>query len=382
MKRLILLLATLGCLQLTSEAQIQGTIKSSPTSSFKITIRNSSAATIAGNFAQYNAAIRIPQTTPTPTLTVSNLLPLGTIVVTSTYTDSVAGYTYYNIFYEAPTALPNPISLAQNVEQDIFAGTFSNGTGSVQVDLVDTKMFTDPSATTFTGTGINQFTQFYVNIDPSGTNGDATNYAVRFYDNAESTPATIAPTTSFVGLAGVPLPITFSHIEATKRDNASVITWGTSFEMNNVGYYIERSNDGKAFTKIGFQNSKATNGNSNSALEYSFTDARPFAGINYYRLKQMDKDGKSVYSKIVSVAFDNAQVVKIYPNPATSMVTVDAAAIKNISLYNVLGQMVNAPVTYGNSSHNINTSALAKGTYTLRIVTDNGTTTQKLILQN
>jgi hypothetical protein len=380
MKRLILLLATLGCLQLTSEAQIQGTIKNSPTNSFKITIRNSSAATIAGNFAQYNAAIRIPEVIPAPSLAVSNLLPLGTIAVTSTYTEG--GYIYYNIFYEAPTALPNPISLAQNVEQDIFAGTFSNGAGTVQVDLVDTRMFTDPTATAFTGTGSNQFTQFYVNIDPSGINGDATNYAVRFYDNAESTPATIAPTTSFVGLVGVPLPITFSHIEATKRDNAAVVTWGTSFEMNNVGYYVERSNDGKTFTKIGFQNSKATNGNSNAALEYSFTDAKPFSGINYYRLKQMDKDGKSVYSKIVSVAFDNAQVVKIYPNPATSMVTVDAAAIKSISLYNVLGQMVNAPVTYGNSSHNINTSALAKGTYTLRIVTDNGTTTQKLILQN
>jgi hypothetical protein len=380
MKRLILLLATLSFLQSTSEAQVQGTIKSSPANSFKITIRNSSATTIAGNFAQYNAAIRVAQTVPQPTLVVNNLLPVGTMAITSTYT--AGGYTYFNIFYEAPSAVTNPVSLAQNVELDIFTGTITNGAGSAQVDLVDTWMFTDATATTNTGTGISQFTQFYINIDPSGLNGDATNYAARFYSNAQSTAATLAAGTSFVGLLNVPLPVTFTHIEAVKRDNVSEITWGTALEINNVGFYVERSNDGKTFFPIGFQNSKATNGNSNAVLEYSFTDTKPFAGINYYRLKQMDKDGKTAYSKIVDVAFDNAQHVKVYPNPATNMVTVDAASIKAIELYNVLGQTVNAPVTFGSSSHNINTSALAKGTYTLRIVTDNGTTTQKLILQN
>jgi hypothetical protein len=380
MKRLILLLATLGCLQSTSEAQIQGTIKSSPANSFKITIRNSSATTIAGNFAQYNAAIRVAQTVPQPALVVNNLLSVGTISITSTYTHG--GYTYFNIFYEAPSAVTNPVSLAQNVELDIFTGTITNGTGTAQVDLVDTWMFTDPSAQTNTGIGVNQFTQFYTNIDPSGTNGDATNYTQRFYSNPQSTAATIAPTTSFVGLTGVPLPVTFTHIEATKRNNASLVTWGTAFEMNNVGFYVERSNDGKTFFPIGFQNTKATNGNSNSALEYSYTDAKPLAGINYYRLKQMDKDGKAAYSTIVNVAFDNAQAIKVYPNPATNMVTVDAASAKSIELYNVLGQMVNAPVTYGSSSHNINTSGLARGSYTLRIITENGATTQKLILQN
>lgn len=380
MKRLILLLATLSCLHVTSEAQVQGTIKSSPANSFKITIRNSSATTIAGNFAQYNAAIRVAQTVPQPSLAVNNLLPVGTISVTSTYTSG--GYTYYNIYYEAPSAVANPVSLAQNVELDIFTGTLTNGAGAAQVDLVDAYMFTDFTASTHTGTGTNQFTQFYMNIDPSGPAGDATNYAARFYSNPESTAATLAPATSFVGLINVPLPVTYTHIEAAKRDNASLVTWGTAFETNSVGYNVERSNDGKTFTKIGFQNSKAVNGNSNSVLEYSFTDAKPFAGINYYRLKQVDKDGKSEYSKIVSVSFDNAQTVKVYPNPATSMVTVDATSVRSIGLYNVLGQIVNAPVTYGSSSHSINTSGLAKGSYTLRIVTDNGTTTQKLILQN
>lgn len=380
MKKLLLLLATFCCLQLTSEAQVQGTIKSSPANSFKITIRNSSATTIAGNFAQYNVAIRVPQTTPQPSLVLTNLLPTGTLIITSTYTEGI--YTYYNIFYEAPSAIANPVSLAQNVELDIFTGTFSNGTGSAQVDLVDTWMFTDPSAQTNTGIGSSQFTQFYINIDPSGPFGDATNYTARFYANAESTPATLSSTTSFVGLDAVPLPVTFTHIEAAKSGNTSLVTWGTAHEMNNVGFYIERSNDGKTFLPIDFQGSKATNGNSNGNLEYSFTDFRPFSGINYYRLKQMDIDGKIAYSKIVSVSFDNAPAVKVYPNPATNMVIVDAASVKGIELYNMLGQIVNAPVTYGSSNHNINTSALARGSYTMRIVTELGTTTQKLVLQN
>jgi hypothetical protein len=379
MKKLILLLATIGCLQNMAHALVQGTIKPAPANSFTITIRNSDPGTITGNFAQYNAAIRVAQTVPQPTLTLTNLLPVGSVTVNLTY--SSGGYTYYNIVFEAGTSVSNPVSLAQNVELDIFSGTFSNGSGSAQVDLVDTWMFTDPTGLTHTGTGISQFTQFYVNIDPSGPSGDATNYSARFYTNAQSTTAVNAAATSFVGLASVPLPVNFSHIEVSKNNSNAVLTWGTAIESNNAGFYIERSNDGKMFNSVGYVASKAVNGNSNEAQEYAFTDNRPLAGVNYYRLKQMSKDGQTLYSTIVNVAFENSQTVKIYPNPAIDRITVEAAAVKSITLYNLLGQAVHAPVNYGSSSHNVITSGLAKGSYSVRILTENGTITQKLILQ-
>ncbi len=379
MKRLILLLATIGCLQNMANPLVQGTIKPSPANSFKVTIRNSDPGTIAGNMAQYNVAVRVAQTVPQPTLSLTNLLSVGTVSVNLTYT--AAGYTYYNIVFEAGASVTNPVSLPQNVELDIFSGTFSNGSGSAQVDLVDTWMFTDPTGLTHTGTGINQFTQFYVNIDPSGPSGDATNYSARFYTNAQSTTAVNAPATSFVGLLGVPLAVSFAHIDVVKNNNSAMLTWGTATENNNAGFYIERSNDGKSFSSIGYVSSKAAGGNSTEALEYGFNDERPLAGVNYYRLKQASTDGNMLYSTIVNVAFEGSQNVKIYPNPAIDRITVEADAVKTISLYNMMGQAVNAPIQYGSSSHNVITSGLAKGSYSVRILTGNGVMTQKLILQ-
>jgi hypothetical protein len=378
MKRLILLLAMLGLVSYSSQALVQGTIKPAAANAFKITIKNIDPVSISGNFAQYNAAIRVAQTVPQPALILTNLLPVGSVTITSTYTSGI--YTYYNIFFEAPTGTPNPVTMVQNAELDIFSGVLTNGAGSAQVDLVDTWMFTDATATAHTGTGTSQFTQFYINIQPSGLNGDATNYAARFYSNGQSTAATNATGTSFVGLLNVPLPVDFTHIEGTRNNNTAVINWGTAHEMRNAGFDVERSNDGKSFTRIGFQRSLAANGTSNEALEYSFADVKPLAGVNYYRVKQTDVDGQSLYSKVVTVAFDNATTVKVFPNPATSNVTVEAAAVKNISLINQLGQTVQAPVTYGTSSHTVVTAGLAKGTYTIRISTETGTTTQKLVI--
>lgn len=382
MKKLLLLLSAILCLQLSTQAQggIQATIKPVTATQFKVTIKNAAATAVTGNFAQYNAAIRVPQTAPQPGLVINNLLPVGSVSVNLAYTQGI--YTYYNIVFEAPSGTPNPVSLVQNAELDIFSASFTGGTGIAQVDLVDSWMYNDPSGATHTGTGTSPFSIFYVNIQPSGLNGDATNYTTRLYSNAQSTAATNAPGTSFVGLTNVPLPVNIMDIHAARNENTSIITWSTASEINNAGFDIERSNDGKTFTGIGSQRSLAVNGNSDAVLKYQFTDMTPAPGINHYRLKQTDKDGKIQYSKVVSLTFGTARQVKVYPNPATDQVTIEATAVQSISLFNVLGQFVQVPVHYGAGSHTIATSGLAKGSYTLRIVTENGTTQQKIVLQN
>jgi len=379
MKRIILLLALFGLFQTTSNALVQGTIKQSVANSFKVTIKNIDAVTIAGNFAQYNAAIRVAQTAPQPTLVLTNLMAVGNVSIIGTYT--AGGYTYYNIYYEAPTGVPNNVSLTQNTELDIFSGTFTSGVGSAQVDLVDTWMATDFTGVSHTGTGTSQFTQFYINIQPSGPNGDATNYAARFYSNAQSTAATNASTTSFVGLLSVPLSVSLSKIEAVKEKTSAIVKWTTASEMANTGFDIERSIDGKTFAKIGFEKSKAINGNSSLSIDYSFTDARPLAGVNYYRLKQIDQDGRFVYSQVVNVAFDNNTGIRVYPNPATDKVIVEGSNISSVSVYNAMGQLVKVPATIGASGRSISLGGLAKGMYTLHIETSNGQTVQKIILQ-
>jgi len=89
---------------------------------------------------------------------------------------------------------------------------------------------------------------------------------------------------------------------------------------------LERSADGKAFEKIG-QIKGA--GNSVIKLNYTFMDNHPANGINYYRLKQVDDDGKCTYSESISLDYtlftsnsDKDLQISIYPNPAVNEIKV------------------------------------------------------------
>lgn len=110
------------------------------------------------------------------------------------------------------------------------------------------------------------------------------------------------------------LPVTWISFSGKQQTDAILLTWQTAAETNNLGFEIERSSDGKTFERIGFVDG---NGDSRVSKSYHFTDSHPFS-INYYRLKQIDRtDGKSDYSRIISVKGPKASF-SVYPNPAQS----------------------------------------------------------------
>jgi len=109
------------------------------------------------------------------------------------------------------------------------------------------------------------------------------------------------------------LPITLLDFSAHKSGNDVTLLWSTSFELNNSYFSIERSADGKSFAAIGRVEGQ---GNSNLVTSYTYTDGHPLAGVGYYRLRQVDLDGKSSYSKILSLRSDAAvNIVSLYPSP-------------------------------------------------------------------
>lgn len=89
--------------------------------------------------------------------------------------------------------------------------------------------------------------------------------------------------------------------------------------MENIGdvFNIERSRDGKRFEYLGSMDAK---GIANS--HYTFVDAMPFTGINYYRLHLLNNDGTTGYSKIVNAFVHDAFEVEAYPNPVNDKLTV------------------------------------------------------------
>jgi hypothetical protein len=90
-----------------------------------------------------------------------------------------------------------------------------------------------------------------------------------------------------------PLPVSLISFRAKARNNDIEITWTTATEINNMGFEIQRLKKDKInWETIGFVEG---HNNHNGIKNYSFTDLQPLDGINYYRLKQMDHDGKYEY---------------------------------------------------------------------------------------
>ncbi|SDG08996.1 Por secretion system C-terminal sorting domain-containing protein [Dyadobacter soli] len=119
------------------------------------------------------------------------------------------------------------------------------------------------------------------------------------------------------------LPVTLISFEGKSQDNQTKLTWKTTSETNNKGFEIERSADARTFEKIGFVDGS---GDSKENQFYHFTDLDPFAK-SYYRLKQLDYDGKFEYSTVIAVKGEGA-ILKVYPNPAQEYLTISGIAQK------------------------------------------------------
>jgi hypothetical protein len=105
-----------------------------------------------------------------------------------------------------------------------------------------------------------------------------------------------------------PLPIQLLSFNAIKNNQQVDCKWSTAIEFNNDYFTIERSDDAFNFYPIAITDGA---GNSNTILNYQFTDYNPLNGINYYRLRQTDFDGHSTLSEIKSVFMGEVKEIKL-----------------------------------------------------------------------
>lgn len=189
------------------------------------------------------------------------------------------------------------------------------------------------------------------------------------------------------------LPVSFTSFSATKDGKNNLLSWTTASEQNNAGFEVQRSTDGTNYENIGFVKSLSATGNSSSPLSYSFTDFNPLGLQQYYRLKQTDLDGKSAYSAIVLVKREapaTLTVTKVYPNPSTSSIYINAACpaatTLQLSIVDMNGRVVGRKqvnAMTGNNGFDMPVTQLAPGTYLLQVLNaDNKVvTTEKFIKQ-
>jgi Secretion system C-terminal sorting domain len=194
--------------------------------------------------------------------------------------------------------------------------------------------------------------------------------------------AVTCPNTTPISVGGTALPIELTSFIAKLNNNKTVLVWQTASEKNNQGFEIQRSTDGKDWLVLNFVKGVGT---ATTTQNYQFTDEKPNYGINYYRLKQIDFDGISVYSKTISVDNIKNLIYKISPNPTKGSFIVHTPTPDNdtplsISVFDLLGrQVLNQKSQNGETM--LDLSAFSAGTYIVEMQYGKQVYREKLIKQ-
>ncbi|HMN04356.1 MAG TPA: hypothetical protein PKD45_01410 [Flavobacteriales bacterium] len=184
-----------------------------------------------------------------------------------------------------------------------------------------------------------------------------------------------------VSLDCTTLPVELLTLEARPRRPEAEVLWATTTEQGTSHFIVERSLDNEHFTPIG---TMPAAGNSVFRTDYLFVDHKPYRGINYYRLQQVDLDGATTRTHVVTaILADNDHRPTVFPNPAKDVVNVSLNApsdgIVTILLQDALGRVIASHQTAGKRGDQIlevPVDRLAKGWYNLRLMLPDGSTLQ------
>lgn len=162
----------------------------------------------------------------------------------------------------------------------------------------------------------------------------------------------------------MPLPVELTSFTGTAQSLKVALKWATASEKNSAYYQVERATADapERYQAIG---QVTAAGSSTQALAYDFTDAQPSA-MNYYRLKQVDKDGTSAYSPVVAVRVTPTLTLQAYPNPTTGILTVTGTKDTRFALVNQLGQVVQQGALALSQTCELDFSSQPNGMYFLR----------------
>ena len=185
-----------------------------------------------------------------------------------------------------------------------------------------------------------------------------------------------------------PLPVELSSFTSKVSKAGIDLYWRTETEVNNYGFEIQRSTDKVSWNKIGFV---PGNGNSNSPKDYTYIDKSASGGRIYYKLKQIDIDGKYEYSNVIEVDYNistEASLSQNYPNPfnpaTTIEYTIPEGGFVSLKVYDILGRevitLVNGKQEAGRHSVIFNGTGLTSGIYFYILKTENKLLTKKMSL--
>lgn len=278
--------------------------------------------------------------------------PNDNIVLIGDYNDRVIGSIFagspspYKIFVDDGAdyaALTLPLDSAGKV-------SFISGTGLIDHIIIS-----------------NELTDNY--ISSSTDIEDARAYIPNY--NATTASDHLPVFTRFSLSVDIPLPVNISHFEAHQVKNQVNLSWTTATESGNSHFVVERSKDAVNFIPVARVNGAAI---SNIPINYESVDSFPYSGANYYRLRQVDINGKETLSQIVLVnmLMKEREALRVYPNPVTGNFQIDLTSrLKNFSalITSADGKFVmraNGSITDINRQINKQINKFKRGLYVLQ----------------
>ncbi len=236
-----------------------------------------------------------------------------------------------------------------------YSGTAADENGTLSDDITGTYQYILPSNTAIVPYDNGYYAEFPV-----------TSFSEFWFNNG--------------GAGGVnPLAISLLSFDAIKQVKKVLLQWNTDNETDVAKFIVERSADGTAYSTIG----EVIAFNRNGINTYNLTDAQPLSGLNFYRLKIMNKDGSFHYSPVRKINFATAtDDITVYPNPVKDdkVFIVSSGNCNTAIMYDATGKMIKSYLLQGRNN-TLNTKGVAKGIYQLKIFTDNSVQTIKILVQ-
>lgn len=370
MIRLLILLFALGTINFATAQTMQASIGAGSSGSRVRLYMKPISGSVTGQISTLNFSIAIPASTPapTPTLTISNNpFPAATFQINVPYVES--GYIHYNI------ANLNPFTVTGlNAETEMIELEFGGNVNMATVTLI-----------TIPDGGALGFALFYC------TGAASTNGSNLYYTRAGTTVTNLFSYTSDPNFGNPPgtsissavlgtsvlLPVNWLSFDVVKQGNDGFLNWAVANEDANHHYELQRSTNNTSFTTIATVN-KSTNG----STAYNYIDAginNLSASVLYYRIKQVDINGRISYSDTRTLRLDiKGGQINIFPNPIKDGFYVnipftnpDSRKVK-LNLISSNGQLISSKqITTAQASNyyfDIKDKNLAAGNYNLQII--------------
>jgi subtilisin-like proprotein convertase family protein len=217
----------------------------------------------------------------------------------------------------------------------------------------------------------------------TGFNGIAAagTWTLRIKDNYTGDGGSLTAWGLRICMNNASIPVEMVDFKAKPLQNTIQLAWQTATELNNAGFDIQRSTDplfaesrntsGSNFTKIGFVKGQ---GNATKLVDYQFIDENVRMGTTYYyRLRQVDFDGKETFSKVEAANLDKDGVwdIALEPNPAEATLNVEVLGKVNqtvtLDLYSIDGKLIlSKQMTTTNAKMALDLAPLSSGIYMLK----------------